>query len=90
MIYPPHLATKAACEEILLMLIYEAFAIQVSLQVLDDMDTRERETRAFVKFHNFIPDAKCLIITNSEEASLECDGIPISVLPAWKWLLGTP
>ncbi len=68
----------------------EKLAIQVSLQVLDDMDTRERETRAFVKLHNFIPDAKCLIITNSEEASLECDGIPISVLPAWKWLLGTP
>ena len=61
------------------MLIYEAFAIQVSLQVLDDMDTRERETRAFVKLHNFIPDAKCLIITNSEEASLECDGIYKSI-----------
>ena len=65
-------------------------AIQVSLQVLDCLDTRERETRAFVKLHNFIPDAKCLIITNSEEASIECDGIPISVLPAWKWLLETP
>lgn len=68
----------------------DKLAIQVSLQVLDDMDTRERETKAFVKLHNFIPDAKCLIITNSEEASIECDGIPISVLSAWKWLLGTP
>lgn len=68
----------------------EKLAIQVSLQVLDDMDTRECETRAFVKLHNFIPDAKCLIITNSEEASIECDGISISVLPAWKWLLETP
>lgn len=70
----------------------EKLAIQVSLQVLDCLDTRERETRAFVKLHNFIPDAKCLIITNSEEASIECDGIPISVLPvlpAWKWLLET-
>lgn len=65
-------------------------AVQVSLQVLDDMDTRERETRAFLKLHNFIPDAECIIITNSEEASIECDGIPISVLPAWKWLLQTP
>lgn len=71
-------------------MIYEAFAIQVSLQILDDMDTRERETKAFVKLHNFIPDAKCLAITNSEEASFECDGIPISVLPAWKWLWETP
>ncbi len=68
----------------------EKLAIQVSLQVLDDMDTRERETRAFVKLHNFIPDSKFLIITNSEEASLECDGIPISVIPAWKWLLDAP
>ena len=68
----------------------EKLAIQVSLQILDCLDTRERETRAFVKLHNFIPDAKCLIITNSEEASLECDGIPISVLSAWKWLLETP
>lgn len=68
----------------------EKLAIQVCLQVLDDMDTRERETRAFVKLHNFIPDSKCLIITNSEEATLECAGIPISVMPAWKWLLTTP
>lgn len=68
----------------------EKLAIQVNLQVLDDMDTRERETRAFVKLHNFIPDSKCLIITNSEEATLDCDGISISVVPAWKWLLDTP
>ncbi len=68
----------------------EELAIQVSLQVLDDIDTRERETRAFVKLHNFIPDSKCLIITNSEETILEYNGIPISVLPAWKWLLDTP
>ena len=67
----------------------EKLAIQVSLQVLDCLDTRERETRAFVKLQNFIPESKCLIITNSEEASIECDGITISVLPAWKWLLET-
>ena len=65
----------------------EKLAIQVSLQILDDMDTRERETRAFVKLQKFIPDSKCLIITNSEEATLECDDISISVVPAWKWLL---
>ena len=68
----------------------EKLAIQVSLKVLDCLDTRERETRAFVKLQNFIPESKCLIITNSEEASIECDGITISVLPAWKWLLETP
>lgn len=67
----------------------EKLAIQASMQVLEDMDTRERETKAFTKLRNFIPELKCLIITNSEEATLECDGIPISVLPAWKWLLET-
>lgn len=68
----------------------EKLAIQVNMQILDDIDTRERETRAFVKLRNFIPDSKCVIITNSEETSLTCDGIPISVIPAWKWLLESP
>ena len=67
----------------------DKLAIQVSMQILDDMDTREHETRAFVKLRNFIPESRCLIITGSEEASLECNGIPISVVPAWKWLLDT-
>lgn len=65
----------------------EELAIQVSLQVLDDIETRERETGAFVKLRNFIPGAKCLLITNSEEAELDCDGIHVSVIPIWKWLL---
>ena len=66
----------------------EKLAIQVSMQLLDNMDTKERETRAFIKLRNFIPDSRCLIITGSEEAVLDCDGIPVSVVPAWKWLLG--
>lgn len=65
----------------------ESLAIQVSLQVLDDIDTKERETRAFAKLNNFIPDSKCIIITNSEETNLEYDGIDIEVIPIWKWLL---
>lgn len=65
-------------------------AIQVCMQVLDNIDTRERETRAFVKLNNFIPDAQNIIITNSEEATLECDGVEITVFPAWKWLLTVP
>lgn len=62
-------------------------AVQVSYSVLDNMDTRERELGAFVKVRNFISEAKCLIISNSEEAELECDGIKINVVPIWKWLL---
>ena len=65
----------------------ENLAIQVSMQVLDDVDTLERETKAFVKLNQFIPDTKCLLITNSEETKLNCDGIKIDVVPAWKWLL---
>ena len=56
-------------------------------QILDNMDAKERETRAFVKLNNFIPDSRCLLITNSEEDSLECEGIRIEVVPIWKWLL---
>lgn len=67
----------------------EKLAIQVSMQVLDNMDTKERETRAFLKLNNFIPDSKCLLITNSEEATLDCDSIKIDVVPVWKWLLDT-
>ena len=64
----------------------ESLAIQVSLQVLDDIDTKERKTRAFAKLNKFIPGSKCIIITNSEETNLEYDGIDIEVIPIWKWL----
>lgn len=57
------------------------------MQVLDDIDTKERETRAFAKLNAYIPDTKCILITNSEEATLDYDGIQIEVVPIWKWLL---
>lgn len=65
-------------------------ADQLFMQFLDIMDTKERETRAFIKLQNFIPDSRCLIITSSEETDLVCDGIPVSVVPARKWLWDTP
>lgn len=65
----------------------ENLAIQVSMQVLDDVETLKRETRAFVKLNDFIPNTKCLLITNSEETTLKCDDIEIDMIPAWKWLL---
>lgn len=55
----------------------EKLAIQVSMQVLDNIDTKERETRTFVKLNNFIPGSRCLLITNSEEDTLECDKISL-------------
>ena len=54
------------------------------MQVLEDVDTLERETRAFVKLNDFIPNTKCLLITNSEETTLKCDDIEIDMIPAWK------
>lgn len=57
------------------------------MQVLEDVDTLERETRAFVKLNDFIPNTKCLLITNSEETTLKCDDIEIDMILAWKWLL---
>ena len=65
----------------------ENLAIQVSMQVLEDVDTLERETKAFVKLNDFIPNTKCLLIINSEETTLKCDDIEIDMIPAWKWLL---
>ena len=59
------------------------------MQVLDNIDTRERETRAFVKLNNFIPDSKCILITNSEEEELDYEGVHVSVVPVWKWLFLT-
>ena len=65
----------------------EKLAIQVSYSVLDDIGTRERELNALAKLRNFLPDTKCLIVTNSEESRLEYNGIVVDVVPAWKWLL---
>ncbi len=62
-------------------------AIQVSFNALDDPDTRERELGAFEKLTRFLPDTKCILITNSEETEVEYKGVSVSVIPAWKWQL---
>lgn len=65
----------------------EHLAVQVSYSILDDIGTKERELTAFVKLRNFIPDARFLLITNSEETEIEYNGIRVNVVPIWKWLL---
>lgn len=65
----------------------ENLALQVSYNVLDDADTKEREVGAFEKLKKYIPEAKCILITNSEEAEIDYKTIHVSVIPAWKWLL---
>ena len=52
-----------------------------------DDNSVEREIGAFVKLKNFIGDATCLLITNSEEEELDYEGVHVSVVPVWKWLL---
>lgn len=51
------------------------------------MNTRERELNALEKLRNYLPDTKCLLITNSEETEIDYHGIKIEVIPVWKWLL---
>ncbi len=62
-------------------------AIQVSYSILDEATTGKRELNAFEKLRSYLPDAKCLLITNSEEEEIEYHGISIEVIPVWKWLL---
>ena len=35
----------------------------------------------------FLPNAKCMVITGSEEAEFLQDGIEVKILPVWKWML---
>ena len=64
----------------------ENLAIQVCYSILDNFETMERETRAFIKMKKLIGNAKLLIITNSEEKELTISNLTINVVPAWKWL----
>ncbi|MBR0093617.1 MAG: ATP-binding protein [Lachnospiraceae bacterium] len=67
----------------------EKLAIQVSHHALDDEGTKERELNAFEKFRKHLPDTRCLLITNSEEAEINYHNVRVEVVPAWKWLLGS-
>ena len=64
-----------------------SLAIQVSYQILTDLDTYRRETNALVRLKKLLPETRCLILTNSEEKEAEEEGVPISIVPMWKWLL---
>ncbi len=61
-------------------------AIQVSYSI-EDLTTRERETRALVKLAQTFNIKRAVIITRDEEAVIKTDGLTIEVIPAWKWLL---
>ena len=65
---------------------HEKLAIQVSYSIMDDA-TFERETKALVKLSKAFDISKAIIITYDDEREIEVSGIPIKVIPIWKWLL---
>ena len=65
----------------------ENLAIQVSNSILGDEATKEREMDALDRLKKTMPDAECILITNSEEAEITYNGTGEKVVPAWKWLL---
>ena len=51
-------------------------------------ETYRRETGALVKLSKRLPYHDLVIVTYNEEREIEVDGKCISVVPAWKWLIG--
>ena len=54
---------------------------------LDDLKTRERELKAIAEAAGELPDTENIILTYEEEEEIVYNGVEISVLPVWKWLL---
>jgi predicted AAA+ superfamily ATPase len=65
----------------------EALAIQVCYNLHENLDTYEREVKSLVKLSTRFPDTRFLILTDADEETIRREGIKISVLPVWKWLL---
>ena len=64
-------------------------AIQVSYVLGDETgETYRRETQALVKLSKRLPYHDLIIVTYNEEREIEVGGKCISVVPAWKWLIG--
>jgi predicted AAA+ superfamily ATPase len=61
--------------------------LQVSYE-MSDLKTREREIKAIVDASAELPRTKNLILTYDEEDTRVDNGIEITILPVWKWLLG--
>lgn len=64
----------------------QELAIQVSYNI-NDLDTRERETKALLKMASVFPLKKLMIITMDQETTIQEDENSIEVVPVWKWLL---
>lgn len=64
----------------------EHIAIQASYDINDET-TRKREVNALVQLNALEPLKQALIITYDHEEQIELEGLTISVVPAWKWLM---
>lgn len=64
-----------------------ATAIQVCYSLDNGDGTFDREVTALIKLTKVLDCSRLLIITYSEERTIETEGITIEVIPAWKWLL---
>ncbi len=66
----------------------ESTAIQACYN-LSDAETFEREVTGLCKLNTAFPLKKAFILTYDEEAEIEREGLHISILPLWKWMLTT-
>ena len=82
----PHLYYYNRNVEVDFIVPEEALAIQVSYNITD-AETRKREVSAVLALNKVLPIKKALIITYDEEETIESNGLEISVMPVWKWLL---
>lgn len=64
----------------------EHIAIQTSYDI-NDVATRKREINALVQLNALEPLKQALIITYDHEEQIELEGLTISAVPAWKWLM---
>ena len=64
----------------------EGLAVQVCYS-LGDEETKKREVRALKKLTERFGCERLMIVTYDEEAALDEGGLPIAVVPAWKFAL---
>jgi len=57
---------------------------------ISERETRSRELRGLKTAADVTGCRNCLIITFEDEDTIEYEGLPVKVLPAWKWLSGNP
>lgn len=62
-------------------------AIQVAKN-LSDEDVKKRELEGLIEAMNAYGLQEGLIITESEQSTMEIENFRIKIVPLWKWLLG--